>query len=211
MTVEEQAEWFPKTLVGKKVKNKEILAIEEIFETGKPILEYQIVDTLLPGLESETLEVGMTQRMTDCGRKSQYRAIVLVGDKAGHVGIGSGKSEEVKPAIESAIKNAKLNIMTVPMGCGSWECGCKSPHSLPIKLVGKNGSVEVTLKPAPKGLGVAANKIVKKVLTIAGVRDVWSFSRGKTANIYNSSMAVIDALSKLSSMKYRGDWKQNAS
>lgn len=201
------AAWVPKTEVGKKVKNKEILTLEEIFETGKPILEYQIVDVLLPGLAEETLEISSTQRMTDCGRKMQFRAVVLVGDKAGHVGIGTGKSEEVKPAIESAVKNAKLNIISVPMGCGSWESRAKSFNSLPIKVIGKNGSVEVTLKPAPPGVGLAANKIVKKVLAAAGVKDIWSFSRGKTANIYNTGMAVINALSNLSNMRIKGDWK----
>jgi len=132
---------------------------------------------------------------------------VLVGDKNGHFGIGSGKSEEVKPAIESAVKDAKRNIVCVPLGCGSWECGCKTAHSIPIKVIGKQGSVEVTLKPAPRGLGIAANKIVKKVLTFAGVKDVWSFSRGHTETIFNNAMAVRAALQGLNTMRFEGEWK----
>ncbi|HQT45003.1 MAG TPA: 30S ribosomal protein S5, partial [Candidatus Micrarchaeota archaeon] len=106
------------------------------------------------------------------------------------------------------VKSAKLNIISVPMGCGSWESRAKSMNSLPIKVIGKNGSVEVTLKPAPPGVGLAANKVVKKVLAAAGVKDIWSFSRGKTANIYNTGMAVINALSSLSSMRVKGEWKE---
>ncbi len=206
---EEKPEFIPKTEIGKKVKAKEILTLEEIFEKGKPILEAGIVDEIIPDLYQETLEIRSTQRVTDCGRKPSFRIVVIVGDKNGHVGVGMGKSEEIRPAVESAARDAKLNIMSVPMGCGSWECGCKKPHSVPIKVVGGYGSVEVTLKPAPRGLGLAANKVVKKVLNYAGVKDVWSFSRGSTSNIYNMAMATIKALDSLNSMRYTGNWAQS--
>jgi small subunit ribosomal protein S5 len=204
---EEKPEWIPKTSIGTKVKSKEILTVEEIFALGKPITESEIVDVLLPDLEEDTLEVSSTQRMTDNGRKMQFRAIVLVGDRKGHFGIGAGKSEEVKPAIESAVKDAKRKIISVPLGCGSWECGCKQKHSVPIQVLGKNGSVKVLLKPAPRGLGIAANKVVKKVLTFAGIKDAWSFSRGHTSSIYNTAMAVSNALDSLNSMRYSGNWE----
>ncbi len=208
---EPQPEWIPKTDIGRKVKNKEILSIEEIFARGKGVLEAQMVDFLLPSLSEETLEIMNTQRMTDCGRKAQFRAIVLVGDKQGHVGVGSGKSEEVQPAIRAAAKDARRNIVCIPIGCGSWECGCKTRHSIPIEVVGKNGSVEVRLKPAPRGLGIAANAVVRKVLAAAGVKDAWSFSRGRTRNVYNMACASIKALDSLNSMRYVGDWKERAS
>lgn len=200
-------EWIPKTEIGRKVKNKEISSLEEIFELGKPILEYQIVDTLLPNLKNEILDVSMTQRMTDCGRKIQFKAIVIVGDSAGYLGIGVGKSEERRPAIETAIKNAKKNIIHVPLGCGSWECGCEGKHTLPIKILGKGGSVLITLKPAPRGLGIVADEVVRKVLTLAGVKDIWSFSRGSTRCVYNTAMAVYNALNNLNNLKFHGDWE----
>jgi small subunit ribosomal protein S5 len=208
---EPKPEWIPKSEIGKKVKNKEILTIEEIFSQGKSILEAEMVDFLLPNLSEETLDIMNTQRMTDCGRKAQFRAIVLVGDRNGHVGIGAGKSEEVQPAIQAAAKNARRNIVSIPIGCGSWECGCKTRHSIPIEVIGKNGSVEVTLKPAPRGLGIAANAVVRKVLAAAGVKDAWSFSRGRTRNVYNMACAAISALDSLNSMRYVGDWKERAS
>ena len=204
-------EWIPRTSIGRRVKSGEITSIEEIYAMGKPLLEDGIADFLLPGLSEETLDIMNTQRMTQNGRKAQFRAIVLVGDKNGHVGIGAGKSEEVRPAIEAAARSAKCNIICVPIGCGSWECGCKTRHSLPIRVIGKNGSVEVTIKPAPRGLGVAANPVVRKVLQLAGVKDAWSFSRGHTENVYNMAMAATDALDSLNHMRYRGDWKETAS
>jgi len=208
---EAKPEWIPRTTIGRKVKSGEINSIEEIQSMGKPLLEEGIADYLLPGLTEDTLDIMNTQRMTQNGRKAQFRAIVLVGDKNGHVGIGAGKSEEVRPAIEAAARSAKCNIICVPIGCGSWECGCKTRHSLPIRAIGKNGSVEVTLKPAPRGLGVAANPVVRKVLIAAGIKDGWSFSRGHTENVYNMAMATIHAMDSLNKMRYRGDWKETAS
>lgn len=207
---EPKPEWIPKTDIGKLVKSGQITSVEEIYSMGKKILEAEIVDVLCPGIEEETLEVKSTQRMTDNGRKMQFRAIVLVGDKNGHFGIGAGKSEEVKPAIESAIKDAKRSIISVPMGCGSWESGPGFKNSIPISVNGRAGSVRVTLKPAPRGVGLAANEVVKKVLSKAGVKDIWSFSRGHTRSIYNTAMATADALEQLNIMKLKGGWDANA-
>ena len=199
--------WTPRTELGRRVKGKEVVSIDEIFEQGKPVLESEIVEMLLPNLTDTVLEIKMTQRMTDCGRKATYRVVALVGDGAGHVGIGVGKAAEVKPSIEQAVKYAKRNVTTIPLGCGSWECDCKTKHTVPITVKGSNGSVHVTVKPAPKGLGIAASEVVKKVLRAAGVRDAWSFTRGRTSSIYNTSMAALDALESLNGMKVKGTWE----
>ncbi|VVB65435.1 30S ribosomal protein S5 [Candidatus Gugararchaeum adminiculabundum] len=204
--MDDEAEWIPKTEVGAKVKSKEIISLREILEQGKPILEYQIVDFLLPELKEEVLGISSTQRMTANGRKMQYRAIVVIGDTHGYVGFASGKADEARPAIETALRNAKKAIAYIPFGCGSWECGCGAPHSIPIKLEGKSGSVKVTLKPAPRGVGIAGNDIVKKVLGLAGVKDVWSQCRGKTATVYNNTRATFNALNSLNRMRYHGEF-----
>ncbi len=201
---EPKPEWVPKTEVGKMVKTGQITSLEEIFGMGKQVLEHEMIDHLYPNIEEETLSVSSTQRMTKNGRKMQFRAIVLVGDKNGHFGIGAGKSEEVRPAIETAIKNAKRNFISVPFGCGSWESGPGFKNSIPITVNGKSGSVTVTLKPAPRGVGLAANEVVKKVLSYAGVKDIWSFSRGHTRNIYNTAMATFRAIEKLNTMRVSG-------
>lgn len=192
--------WEPRSNVGKKVKDGEITTFEEIVDMGKPVLEPEIIDVLLPDLESETLKINTTQRVTDSGKRVKFRVVTVIGDRKGHVGLGVGKSDELKPALDYAIKDAKKNMISVQMGCGSWECKCERHHSIPTKTEGKEGSTTVTLQPAPKGLGLAGNSVVRKVLGIAGVKDVWSSSHGGR-NVYNMAAATIDALDNINLLK----------
>jgi len=194
-------EWTPKTKIGKMVRSQEITSIDDILKSGQPIIESEIVDSLIPDIKSDTLSVGSTQRVTDSGRKMKFRVVVVVGDQKGHVGLGSGKSEEIKPAIEYATKEAKKKLIIVPSGCGSWECRCTGKHSIPQRLEGKEGSTKVILYPAPKGVGLAANDVIKKVLGMAGIRDVWSKTTGNTANMYNMASATIHALNSYNKKK----------
>ncbi len=196
----EKEAWKPRTKLGEMVKSGEITSFEQIVNMGKPILEPEIIDVLLPEMEAETLEVRTTQRVTDSGKRTKFRVVVVIGDKKGHVGVGVGKSEELKPAMDYAVKNAKKNMISVKMGCGSWECKCTNPHSVPRKTDGKEGSTVVTIKSAPRGLGLASNDIVKKVLGMAGVKDVWSATSGGS-NTYNMAMATIRALDALNTLK----------
>jgi small subunit ribosomal protein S5 len=192
--------WNPKSTLGKMIKAGEITAFEEIIEMGKPILESEVVDSLLSDLESETLEIRTTQRVTDSGKRTKFRVTTVVGDRKGHVGVGVGKSEELRPAIGYAVKSAKKNMVSILTGCGSWECKCSINHSIPQKTDGKEGSTVITLKPAPKGLGLAGNNVVKKVLSMAGVHDVWSSMIGGK-NTYNMAMATLHALDNLNTLK----------
>ncbi len=189
-------EWEPKTELGHLVKEGAITSLEQIFDRGKKILEPEIIDVLMPNLYAETLSISTTQRVTDSGRKMQFRVVVVIGDKNKHVGVGVGKCSEVKPAIEAAIKDAKKNMICFALGCGSWECRCHFEHTLPMAVVGKYGGTTVILKPAPRGVGLACNDNIKKVLAIGGVKDVWSQTLGNTANIYNTVMATVRALEK---------------
>jgi small subunit ribosomal protein S5 len=192
--------WQPKTKLGQMVKSGELYSLEDVINSGKPILEPEIIDILLPEMEVDTLEVRTTQRVTDSGKRTKFRIVVVIGDRKGHVGVGVGKSEELKPAMDYAVRNAKKNMISVRMGCGSWECRCNNPHSVPMRTSGKEGSTIVTLKPAPRGLGLAANTIVKKVLGMAGVKDVWSATIGGS-NTYNMAMATLKALDALNTLK----------
>lgn len=201
VNVIDKERWNPKTELGRMVKSGEINSLEQIVEMGKPILEAEIIDVLLPGLEAETLLIKSTQRVTDSGRKIQFRVVVVVGDRNGHVGVGVGKCPEIKPGIDYAVRDAKKNMIALKMACGSWECKCHVAHSIPKATSGKEGSTKVVLKPAPKGLGIASNATVKKVLSIAGVKDVWSTSTGNTNNVYNTAMATINALENISIIK----------
>ncbi|PTD94299.1 30S ribosomal protein S5 [archaeon SCG-AAA382B04] len=198
---EEELEiWEPKTKLGKLVLEGEIRSMEEALESGLPLKEVEIVDELVQ-LDDEVLDVNMVQRMTDSGRRVKYRTQVVVGNRAGLVGLAEARHEEVGPAIRKAIENAKLNLIKVRRGCGSWECGCGEKHSIPLKTTGRSGSARITLIPAPKGIGLAAGETAKKVLELAGIQDIWSFTKGETRTTINFGNATYNALKEAAKLR----------
>lgn len=168
-------------------------------------MELEIVDALLPDLEEEVMDVNLVQRMHKSGRKVNFRVIVAVGNRNGYVGLGEGKSQEVGPAIRKAVDEAKYNLIKVRRGCGDWGCGCGRQHTVPYKVEGKRSSVNVTLMPAPAGVGLAIGDVGKTILSLAGIADVWSMTRGQTQTTINFAGAVFDALKVLSSVKTSED------
>ncbi|MGC8752915.1 MAG: 30S ribosomal protein S5 [Fervidicoccaceae archaeon] len=201
-------EWIPKTKVGRMVKEGKITSMRELFELNLPILEPEIVDFLLPNLMHEVIDVGIVQKQTDAGELSRFKTVVVIGNGEGFVGIGTGKAKQLRFSIEKAIINAKLNIVPVRRGCGSWECLCGTSHSVPFKTVGKSGSVEVVLYPAPKGTGLVAGDIAKTVLRLAGIKDVWSKTFGETRTTYNFAKATYNALKNTYKFVTVEDWKK---
>jgi small subunit ribosomal protein S5 len=195
------AEWTPKTRLGKLVSEGKITTMSDALRSRLPLREPEIVDILLPELADEVLDVNMVQRMTDSGRRVRFAITVVVGNYDGYVGLGRLKGKEVGPAIRAAIDVAKLNIIEVKRGCGSWQCGCLTPHSLPFEVAGHSGSVVVTLKPAPRGTGLAVGDIAKSVLKLAGVKDCWGFTKGHTKTTINFSIGAFEALRKTSQMR----------
>src|SRR3989344_8259648 len=204
--------WKPKTSLGKQVKEGRITIIDPLLESGQRILEYEIVDALLPGLETDLLLIGQskgkfgggqrrvfkqTQKKTKEGNKPSFSTIALVGNNNGYVGLGHGKSRETVPAREKAIRKSKLNIIKIARGCGSWQCNCKEPHSVPFTVKGKCGSVVVKLIPAPKGTGLIIEPELGKILKFAGIKDVWSKTSGHTKTKSNSIKATFDALKNI--------------
>ncbi|MCL4325411.1 MAG: 30S ribosomal protein S5 [Candidatus Thermoplasmatota archaeon] len=202
-------EWTPKTKLGIMVAKNEIESIHQVFETGYTIREPEIVDILIPRMIDQVIDINMVQRMTDSGRRTNFAVTIVIGNGDGIVGVGRGKAKETGVAIFKAIKAAKLNIIELKRGCGSWQCGCGESHTLPYKVVGRNGSVEVTLKPAPKGVGLAVNDVARPILHLAGISDVWGFSRGHTKTTVNYALAVFDALKKTSLMKVNESLEHN--
>ncbi|MCK9151331.1 30S ribosomal protein S5 [Methanobacterium alcaliphilum] len=194
-------DWEPKTNLGRMVKDGVITDIDEIFEKGLPIMELEIVDKLLPGLEEEVMDVNLVQRMHKSGRKVNFRVIVAVGNKDGYVGLGQGKAREVGPAIRKAVDDAKYNIIKVRRGCGDWGCVCGKEHTVPFKVSGKTGSVRVTIMPAPGGVGLAIGDVGKTIMKLAGIDDVWSQTSGQTQTTVNFANATFDALKQLSKVK----------
>jgi len=156
-------------------------------------------------MEDDVLEIESTQRMTPCGRKMQMKAIVVIGDKNGHVAYGAGKAPETRDAISEAIRDAKKRVIRVPFGCGSWECGCGGKHSIPQAVSGKCASSTVTIKPAPKGVGLVAGHVTRRVLELAGLKDAWTSIKGRTRNDFNTLVATIHALDELNHLKHGFD------
>jgi small subunit ribosomal protein S5 len=185
----------PRTTLGRLVANGEITSIEQVFQNHYRILEPEIVDRLLPNLEQEVIDVKLVQRQTDAGEKTRFKALLVVGNRGRFTwALGQGKSSQVVLAIEKAIRNAKLNIIPVKRGCGSWECACGEPHSLLVKTEGKRGSVRIQLYPAPRGLGLVAGESQKVILTLAGIKDVWTKSFGETRTSLSVVGATFEAL-----------------
>ncbi len=203
----ELLEWIPKTELGKKVLAGEIKSLEEVLSTNKKIMEPEIVD-YLEELEEKLVDVQKTARVVRAGRKFSFRVAVLVGNKNGIVGLGTAKDKEKWPAVRKATKNAKLNLILVKRGCGSWECTCNEEHSVPFKVVGKNASVRVTLLPAPKGVGLVVGDNIKPVLEFAGIKDVWSKTSGSTDTTLNFVRAAINALENISNVKLSKDMEK---
>ncbi len=189
------SKWEPRTKLGRLVHSGEVTSMPEVLRTGLPLREPEIVDTLIPNIEDDVIDVNMVQRMTDSGRRVRFLVVAAVGNGDGLVGLGQEKGREVGPTIRRAIDQAKLNMIMVRRGAGSWESGPDAPPtSIPFEVTGKAGSCEVTLKPAPQGTGMAAGDIAKQVLTLAGVQDVWCFTRGQTRTTVNFGKATFDAL-----------------
>ena len=210
--------WIPRTKLGRKVLNKEITDIDQIISSGIRVLEAHIADRLLPNLESDFALIGQskgkfgggkrsiwrqTQRKTKEGNKPSFSTLVIVGDKNGHVGIGIGKAKETVPAREKALRVAKTSIIAIRRGCGSWACSCSTPHSIPFKVTGKCGSVKVELIPAPKGTGLASEKETRKLLILAGIKDIHSKTFGQTRTKINLIYAYFDAFKKLTKTKVK--------
>ena len=198
--------WNPRTKLGRIIFKGDISSMEEIYAEGFKIREPEIVDALLPELQEEVININLVQKQTDAGEKSRFKAIVVVGNRDGYVGLGSGKARQVRTAIQKAAVDARLNITPVRRGCGSWECGCGRHHSLPFQVEGKCGGVQVVLIPGPRGLGVVASEEAKIILDLTGVKDCWTRSYGSTRTIPSFACAVFDALRKTYSFVTPKDW-----
>lgn len=212
----EKESWKSKTSLGMKVKSGEINSIDYILDRRIKILEPEIVEALLPDIKTDLLMIGQskgkfgggqkrifkqTQKKTQEGNKPKFATFAVVGNEDGYVGVGYGKSKETVPAREKAIRQAKLNVIKIRRGCGDWGCGCGGTHTVPFKVRGKVGSVEMTLIPAPKGTGLKVEAECQKILKLAGIKDVWSRTEGQTRSKLNVLFACFKALRQLIELK----------
>ncbi|MBT60688.1 MAG: 30S ribosomal protein S5 [Euryarchaeota archaeon] len=200
--------WEPRTRLGQMVISGSVLNYEQALATGLPIREVEIIDALIPNLEDDVIKVNMVQRMTDSGRRVRFNVMACVGNRDGYVGLGMAKAKEVSAAIRKAIIAAKLNLISVQRGNGSWEASAGPGTSIPFKTNGRAASTRVTLMPAAKGKGLVIGETGKRVLDLAGVSDVLSRTKGQTRTTINYAAATFNALQNMNTTRVSKESKE---
>ena len=141
-------------------------------------------------LKEKVVAINRVAKVVKGGRTFRFSAIVVVGDEAGHIGVGNGKAAEVADAIKKAIGDAKKNLIQVPI------VGTTIPH----EYIGKSGAANVLLKPGAEGTGIIAGGSVRPVLELAGYKDIKTKVIG-TNNPRNVVYATINALQNMSTIE----------
>jgi small subunit ribosomal protein S5 len=139
--------------------------------------------------EDKVIHINRCAKVVKGGRRFSFAAIVVVGDKKGQVGVGLGKAGEVPEAIKKAGKQAKKNLMKIPLE------GTTIPH----EIIGHFGASKVLMKPAPEGTGIIASSSVRAILEVAGIQNILTKSIRRD-NPHNVVRATLEGLRGLRNM-----------
>lgn len=147
-------------------------------------------NSLGDNFEERVVKIKRINKTTKGGRRMRFSALVIVGNKNGRVGYGIGKSIEVPGAIKKAVKNARKNLVSVPM---------TKKYTIHHEILCHNGATKVLLKPAKDGTGIIAGGVIRDVIELAGYKNLYSKNLGSNTSL-NMASAVIDGL--LSQLNY---------
>jgi small subunit ribosomal protein S5 len=147
-----------------------------------------LTGNFLEQLANEVIDIRRVGKVTKGGKRLRFRVVVVVGDGAGHVGVGVGKSVEIPQAVQQAIRDAAKRMLEVPVQNGT----------IPHEVIGEFGAAKVLLRPAYPGTGVIAGRTVGAVCRLVGIRDVLTKAL-KSTNPLNLARATLDGLAQLES------------
>ena len=139
-------------------------------------------------LDQKVLDIRRTARVVAGGRRFSFRATVVVGDRAGRVGVGIGKGAAVADAVEKGAAHARKEIIRVPLA---------DTGTIPHEVAAKFSAARVILKPAPAGRGIVAGGPIRIIADLAGIKNISAKIMGRTPNKLNNARATIEALKKL--------------
>ena len=166
--------------------NKKTIKKEPILSARRKQARSEIREK--PEFEQKLLDVRRTARMVAGGRRFSFRAVVIVGNKKGKVGVGVAKGADVAMAVDKAVKQAKKDLTDIIITKNA---------SIPYKVEAKYSAARIMLKPAPKGRGVVAGGTVRNICNLAGIENITAKIIGRTNNKLNNARATIEALKKL--------------
>lgn len=141
-----------------------------------------------PEFEQKLLDVRRTARMIAGGRRFSFRAVVVIGNKRGRIGVGVAKGADVTIAVDKAVKQAKKYLVDIPL---------TEAKTIPHFVEAKYGAAWVFLKPARKGRGIIAGGTIRVICLLGGIENITAKIIGRTNNKLNNARATIKALEKL--------------